>query len=139
MLHTVWEVMTPHRGLDHSVGLNFGPDGRLYAGGELGQVYVMEADREKPRELARTGGFVGGLVVDGEHNVYACDGAKHAILKVSQAGGVETYCDEVGGKPPVLPNYDLLDDSGNLYFTDSGPQSSHAAPVRRYACRNRRR
>src|SRR5215467_1010937 len=90
-LHTPWEVKFPHRGLDHAVGLNFGSDGRLYAGGELGQVYVMEHDKEQPREITRTGGFVGGLAVDSDDNIFACDSAKKAILRVSQDGRVETY------------------------------------------------
>ncbi len=126
--HTPWEVKSPFRGLDHAVGLNFGPDGRLYAGGELGQVYIMKSGTEKPEELARTGGFVGGLVVDGNHNVYACDSAKKSILKITQKGGVETFCSGYGmeNKSLVLPNYCLFDDNGNLYFSDSGPQGSYA-------------
>jgi sugar lactone lactonase YvrE len=126
MLYTPWNVRAAHRGLDHSVGLNFGPDGRLYAGGELGQVYAMERGSEQPRELARTGGFVGGLVTDADNNIYACDSAKRAVLKISQGGGIETYCNRANGRPLVLPNYNLFDDVGNLYFTDSGPQSGYA-------------
>jgi sugar lactone lactonase YvrE len=122
----MWDVKVPYRGLDHSVGLNFGPDGRLYAGGELGQVYVMEQGTEQPKELARTKGFVGGLLVDEQSNVYACDSGKHAVLRITQAGTVETYCGEVNGKPFVLPNYNILDDQGNMYLTDSGPQSGYA-------------
>jgi gluconolactonase len=126
-LQTPWEVKFAHRGLDHSVGLNFGPDNRLYSGGELGQVYVMERDNEKPRELARTGGFVGGLVIDGRNNIYACDSGKKAILRVGQDGKVESYCSEIGPNkiPLILPNYPLFDDAGNLYFSDSGPQGSY--------------
>lgn len=126
--HTPWEVKSPHRGLDHAVGLNFGPDGRLYAGGELGQVYVMARGTEKPEELTRTGGFVGGVAVDGNHNVYACDSAKKSILKITQKGSVETYCSSYSmeKKSLILPNYCLFDDDGNLYFSDSGPQSSYA-------------
>jgi gluconolactonase len=126
MRYTMWDVKVPHRGLDNSVGLNFGPDGRLYAGGELGQVYAMERGKEQPTEIARTGGFVGGLVADGQSNIYACDSGKHAVLRIAQEGAIETYCAEVDGKPFVLPNYNAFDDMGNMYLTDSGPQSGHA-------------
>ena len=127
MKSTPWQVRFVHRGLDHSVGLNFGPDGRLYSGGELGQVYVMERGKEQPRELARTGGFVGGLAIDAASNVYACDSGKKAILKIDQNGKIESYCSSVGSekKPIVLPNYSMFDDSGNLYFSDSGPQGTY--------------
>lgn len=128
MLRTPWDVKVPHRGLDHSVGLNFGPDGRLYAGGELGQVYLMETGKEQPKEVARTGGFVGGVSIDGDNNIYVCDSAKKAILRIGKDSKIDTYCSGFGidKKPLILPNYSTFDEAANLYFSDSGPQSGYA-------------
>ena len=46
-------------GLDHPEGVAWGPDGRIYAGGEAGQIYAIEADGTV-EQLASTGGFLYG-------------------------------------------------------------------------------
>lgn len=47
-------------GLDHPEGLAFDADGTLWAGGELGQIYRIDA-RGRVREVAKLGGFNLGL------------------------------------------------------------------------------
>jgi sugar lactone lactonase YvrE len=66
-------------GLDHPEGIAPSPDGMLYAGGEGGQLYVIDPVAGGFHEAARTGGFLQGLCVDGGARVYACDIASGAV------------------------------------------------------------
>ena len=77
-IHQVEIIQT---GLDHSECVNFGPDGRLYAGGVGGQVYVLTPPKFQSRQLTSTHGLVLGVAVDGNHNVYACDAVRHCVFR----------------------------------------------------------
>ena len=50
-------------GLDHPEGVAWGPDGRIYAGGEAGQIYAIDGDGTV-EQLASTGGFLYGMQGD---------------------------------------------------------------------------
>ena len=117
---SVHEVEVIQSGLDHPECVNFGPDGRLYAGGFSGQVYVMTPPEFQLRQLAKTEGFVGGVAIDGSHNVYLCNGTKHNVIRVTQKGEFSVYCDRAPEGPTVYPNYGSFDATGNYYFSDSG-------------------
>ena len=106
-------------GLDHPEGVNCGPDGDVYAGGEAGQIYSAELDGTC-EQVADTGGFVLGLCLDAISNVYACDSGHHAVMLVTPTGDVTTYADGAPGRKMVTPNYPVFDDAGNLYVSDSG-------------------
>ena len=73
-------------GLDHPEGVAWGADGNWYAGGEAGQIYRIATDGSVT-QVASTGGFVLGLALDGNHNIYACDLGQNKVFKVSAAGG----------------------------------------------------
>jgi len=118
--HNVHQVKIIQTGLDHPECINFGPDGRLYAGGFGGQAYVMTPPKFELTELANVGGNVWGVVVDANHNLYVCNGTKRCIQRVDQKGGVTVYCDNAPDGPLVVPNYGSFDASGNYYFSDSG-------------------
>jgi gluconolactonase len=120
MFHTIWDVKIIQDMLDHPECLNFGPSGRLIAGGEAGQIYSIDIDKGSCEQIANTEGFVIGVVVDGEENIYACDMKKHCVFRVNLDGKIVEYCRAVEGENVLTPNYALFDDSGNLYFTDSG-------------------
>ena len=107
-------------GLDHPEGVTVGPDGRVYAGGEAGQVYRI-ADDGTPEELASTGGFLFGVTLDGAGNVYACDFGNASVMRVTPAGEVSTVTTGTAERPMRVPNFAAFDDAGNLYVTDSGP------------------
>lgn len=106
-------------GLDHPEGVAAGPDGRLYAGGEAGQIYRIDADGSVA-ELASTGGFIYGVTLDAAGNVYACDYGNASLAKISSAGLVTTYSTGTPDRPMRVPNFSAFDDDGNLYVTDSG-------------------
>jgi gluconolactonase len=106
-------------GLDHPEGVAVGPDGSLFAGGEAGQIYRV-GPGGAVEEIASTGGFIYGVVVDGSSDVFACDFGKAAVVRVSATGEVATYSNGAAGRPMRVPNFAAFDDGGNLYVTDSG-------------------
>ena len=106
-------------GLDHPEGIAVGPDGEGYAGGEAGQIYRIGADGTF-EEIASTGGFIYGIALDGEGNVYACDYGNASVARVSPSGRVETYSTGTAEVPMRVPNFPAFDDAGGLYVTDSG-------------------
>ena len=118
--HNIHQVETICAGVDHCECLNFGPDGRLYAGGFAGQVYVMPPPKFEPNQFANTDGVLAGVAVDGNHNVYVCNATKHKVLRVSQRGEISTYCEEAPDGPLAVPNYGSFDHEGNYYLSDSG-------------------
>jgi gluconolactonase len=105
-------------GLDHPEGVAWGPDGYVYAGGEAGQIYRITPDGHQVTQIASTGGFILGLALDADLNVYACDQGHGAIMKITPSGEVTKYSDNAG--PIPAPNYPVFTASGDLYFSSSG-------------------
>jgi gluconolactonase len=106
-------------GLDHPEGVACGPDGSTWAGGEAGQIYRINPEG-KATQIASTGGFLLGICLDGNGNIYACDAAKRAVFKVTASGDVSLYSSGSSEQPMVNPNYPVFDAAGNLYVSDSG-------------------
>jgi sugar lactone lactonase YvrE len=120
MLYPISEVRNFVTGLDHPECVAVGRDGKLYAGGERGQVYRIASDGKKVEEIANTGGFCLGVTLDRKENIYVCDLGKHALIKVTQQGEVSVIADSVEGRKFQSPNFSVFDSQGNLYFSDSG-------------------
>ena len=106
-------------GLDHPEGITWSPDGRVYAGGEAGQVYAISLEGTV-EEVTSTGGFLYGVTTDGDGAVYACDFGRGEVARIVPPGDVETYSTGTPDHPLRVPNFSAFDDDGNLYVTDSG-------------------
>jgi len=111
-------VLAP--GLDHPEGVAWGPDGKVYAGGEAGQVYRINLEDSTYTAYANTGGFVLGMAHDAAGSVYACDQSLRQVVRVTPDGKVSKYSGGSAEQPMRVPNYPVFDAAGNLYVSDSG-------------------
>jgi gluconolactonase len=108
-------------GLDHPEGVAIGPSGDIYAGGEAGQVYRIDHHSLALREVASSGGFMLGVTVDGDENVYCCDIKRREVVRVDgDSGELDVYSNGMASRHMVNPNWSAFDDAGVLYVTDSG-------------------
>jgi len=107
--------------LDHPEAVAWGPDGRVYAGGEDGQLYRIGIENGTCEIVAKVaGGFLLGLAHDAAGNVYACDDRKACVHKITPAGEVSVYAAGNSAQKFRVPNYPVFDDAGNLFVSDSG-------------------
>jgi sugar lactone lactonase YvrE len=108
-------------GLNHPEGVAWNPvDGRVYAGGEGGEIYAVTLDGEVS-QVASTGGSMLGIAVDGLGRVYACDDGKGEIARWDPATReVSTYARGVDGHDMDCPNVAAFGPDGWLYVTCSG-------------------
>jgi len=107
--------------LDHPEAVAWGPDGRIYAGGEDGQLYRLGLEDRSCQQVARVeGGFLLGLAHDADGNVYACDDRRACVHKITPGGAVSTYASGGADHKMRVPNYPVFDDAGNLFVSDSG-------------------
>jgi sugar lactone lactonase YvrE len=111
------DLRTIADGLDHPEAICWCPKSRsLYAGGEHGQIYRVEPEAGKLELIAQiSGGFILGLAVDGDGNLYACDIGNQCIHRVAHSGAVSRYAG-----PISYPNSLAFDADGRLYASDSG-------------------
>ena len=87
ILNNRLDVSTLVDGLDHAEGVAWGLDGFAYAGGEAGQVYRVDVERGELSQFAQvTGGFILGMALDADNNVYACDTGSHSVVRITQGG-----------------------------------------------------
>lgn len=120
-------------GLDHPEGVAWAPDGRLYAGGELGQLYAVTLDGDVA-EVASTGGFILGVAVDASCRIYACDPGNQAVMRIDpRTAAVEVYSAGSPDRPMRNPNFPTFAPDGTLYVTDSGTWKGDDGVVYRIA------
>lgn len=120
MLYPLSEVKTFVTALDHPEGIAVGRDGKLYAGGEAGQIYRIACDGKTTEIIANTGGSCLGITLDREENIYVCDKGNRQVVKVTQRGDIGIVAECVGSRKLICPNFSAFDSHGNLYFSDSG-------------------
>lgn len=115
------QLRTIVTGLDHPEGVALGPDDLLYAGGEAGQVYCIDANAGTAEQIAATGGFALGICLDGAGAIYVCDSVHQAVLRVPPGGGTaERFCETAAGGPIQTPNWAAFDSDGWMWLSDSG-------------------
>ena len=107
--------------LDHPEGVAWNPvDGRVYAGGERGEIYAITMEGDV-REVGSSGGSMLGIAVDGRGRVYACDAGKGEIARWDPATDLVTsYARGAGGETMDCPNVAAFGPDGSLYVTCSG-------------------
>jgi gluconolactonase len=105
-------------GIDHPEGVAW-CDGAVYCGTEAGKLLRIDAEGGV-EEVADTGGFLLGMAFDGDGNCYACDQARHEIVRIDRGGRVEPFVAAVEGRRLSIPNYPAFSSDGTLWFTDSG-------------------
>jgi gluconolactonase len=114
------EVRIHSDGLDHPEGVTTGPDGSIWAGGELGQVYRVDGATHEADELGRSGSLALGIVVDGRGAPYTCNPYTHSIEVFAATGAHRSYARWPGGQEIVGCNHLVFDAFGSLYVSDSG-------------------
>jgi gluconolactonase len=107
-------------GLDHPEGIACGPDGKIYAGGEAGQIYRIDIASRQVEQIAAIGGLNLGLAHDAAANTYVCNVGASAVKKVTPQGEVSTYSQGNAQRRMITPNYPAFDPQGNLFVCDSG-------------------
>lgn len=127
-----FEILTED--LDHPEDLVWDPvTGRIYAGGEAGQIYAVTLDGEVT-QVADTGGGILGLAVDAVGTIYACDEGRAEVLRVDpRSGNVEVYSAGSAERDMIEPNYCVFDAAGNLFVTDSSDWEEQNGVIYRIA------
>jgi gluconolactonase len=106
-------------GLDHPECCAFDRDGNLWAGGEAGQLYRIDA-MGKVETIANLGGFCCGVALSPDgRDIYICVSAV-GVVRVAKNGDHRVFATHAGEHKVVAPNYLLFDRRGRLYVTDSG-------------------
>ena len=113
----VFEVFA--KGLDHPECVAMDREGRVWAGGEAGQVYRIDSSGAV-ETVTTLGGFIAGIAFSPlDHSLYVCN-AKMGLVRVDAAGGHALFATEAEEHKIVCPNYPVFDRRGRLYVSDSG-------------------
>lgn len=110
-------------GLDHPECVAVHPDGSVWAGGEAGQIYRIDADGEHAEEVANTGGFVLGIAFSPDASWLAvCDLKNQCVwqLDLATRNLTEFARTPEDGAPFSIPNFPVFAQDGTLYVSDSG-------------------
>jgi gluconolactonase len=116
--------------LDHPECLAFDRDGILWAGGEAGQIYRIDAEG-RVTTVAQLGSFCAGLAFSPAGELFVCNPAL-GLVRVAADGTHAIFATAAGGVKLVSPNYGLFDAAGNYYVTDSGQFQKRNGRLLRY-------
>ncbi|MCL4351870.1 MAG: SMP-30/gluconolactonase/LRE family protein [Firmicutes bacterium] len=120
-MRSLSEVTLFADGLDHPECITVDPQGTLWAGGEAGQVYKINAQDGSYTIVGNTGGFLLGVTCDGQGRIWCCDSARHAVVVMDkETGKILHVIESVNNIRLENPNFASFDAQGWLYVTDSG-------------------
>lgn len=106
--------------LDHPEGLAFDREGRLYCGGEQGQIFRISLEDRTIEQVADTGGFCLGMAFNAEGELFVCDSRHAAVFRFRpDTGRLELFAKEAEGIRLRIPNYPAFDNQRRLYVSDS--------------------
>jgi len=105
-------------GVDHPECVAFDRSGILWAGGETGQVYRIDAEGHV-ETIATLGGFCGGLAFSPADELFVCNPAL-GVVRVARDGKHSVFATHAGTHKLICPNFGVFDSAGNYYVTDSG-------------------
>jgi gluconolactonase len=106
-------------GLDHPECCAFDRDGNLWAGGEAGQIYRIDA-AGKVEAITNVGGFCCGLAFSpDDRELFVCVSGV-GVVNVGKNGEHRLFATHAGNHKIVTPNFPVFDFRGRLYVTDSG-------------------
>src|SRR5438270_1926265 len=118
-------------GLDHPECVAFDRAGQLWAGGEAGQVYRIDAAGQV-ETAATLGGFTGGIAFSPlDHALYVCNPSL-GLARVEADGRHTVFAAGAGDHKIIYPNYPVFDRRGRLYVTDSGNWKKHNGYLLRF-------
>lgn len=105
-------------GIDHPECIAFDRRGELWAGGEAGQIYRINPQREVTL-ITTLGGFCAGLAFSPADELFVCN-TQLGIVHVRPDGSHSIFASHAGAHKLVCPNYGLFNAAGDYYVTDSG-------------------
>lgn len=119
---TIEDVSIFADGLDHPECIAFHPDGSLWAGGEVGQIYKISADGKVIEEINNTHGFILGIAFSPDASWLAiCDSKHKCVWKLDiNSNKLEKYATGADGENFNIPNYAAFAKDGRLFVTESG-------------------
>lgn len=104
-----------------------GPDGKLYAAMESGDILRMTPDGGEQEVFANTGGRVLGFDFDADGRMIAADPMR-GLLAIVGGGRVTLLVDRVSeGDPVRYANSIVVAPDGTIYFTDASTRFAPAA------------
>ena len=116
--------------LDHPECLAFDRNGTLWAGGEAGQIYRIDA-AGSATVVANLGGFCAGLAFSPEDELFVCT-ASAGIVCVRPDGNHRVFATHAAGERLITPNFGVFDLEGNYYVSDSGQWQKGNGRLLRY-------
>jgi gluconolactonase len=103
--------------LSHPEGIAVDAEGRVWCGGELGQIYCISADGSHLEERANTGGFTLGIAFDRLGRLYTCDLKHKSVFRYEpDTDRLAEFARFSGSRSTGPPNWPVVDARRNLLY-----------------------
>jgi sugar lactone lactonase YvrE len=102
--------------LQHPEGVAIDNNGLICCGTENGEIMRISKDKSSMECLANSGGFILGIAIDNQNNIFACEMKEAALFKYDSVSKSFNQF----AKGPKIPNYPVIDQKRNcIYVSDS--------------------